>query len=120
MDRLGGNSPARPAYSRMRVIGACMSTRHAALALVVWYLMRPPLPHLNARAIDKDTAAPVSRWIVVRIFSTQKECEAHRSNPWAGASPAMTRASRKNSRRARHGNYLCGCRNEAGGQVEMM
>ena len=30
----------------------------AALALVGWYLMRPPLPHLNAHATRTDTAAP--------------------------------------------------------------
>jgi hypothetical protein len=54
----------------------------AALALVVWYLMRPPLPHLNAHANQTDTAAPLSRWMVVRTFPTQKECEAHRANPW--------------------------------------
>jgi hypothetical protein len=28
-----------------------MKSHVAALALVVWYLMRPPLPHLNAQAI---------------------------------------------------------------------
>jgi hypothetical protein len=51
-----------------------MKLRHAAaLALVVWYLMRPPLPHLNAHAIYTDT---LSRWIIVRTFPTQKKCEA--------------------------------------------
>ena len=35
-----------------------MRPRHAAaLALVVWYLMAPPLPHLNTPAVHKDTAA---------------------------------------------------------------
>jgi hypothetical protein len=57
--------------------------RHAAaLALVGWYLMRPPLPHLNAHATNTDTAASLSRWVVVGTFPTQKECEAHRANPW--------------------------------------
>jgi len=72
-----------PVDVRSAVPSRPMKPRYAAtLALVVWYLMRPPLPHLNAHAIHTDTAAPVSRWIVVRTFPTQKECEAHRSNPW--------------------------------------
>jgi hypothetical protein len=54
----------------------------AALALVGWYLMRPPLPHLNAHAANTNTVASRSLWAVVKIFPTQKECEAHRANPW--------------------------------------
>jgi hypothetical protein len=60
----------------------------AALALVVWYLMRPPLPHLNAHATHTDTATSVSRWIVVKTFLTQKECEAPRANPWDRCLPS--------------------------------
>ena len=57
--------------------------RSTVLALVGWYLMRPPLMHLNAHAIHTDTASPKSRWTVVRTFPTQKECETHRGgNPW--------------------------------------
>ena len=86
----GWNPPASPAYTgyvHARVfeeaaMSADMSPRPAALALVVWYLMRPPLPHLNAPAIHMDAAAPLSRWIVVGTFPTQKKCEAHRANPW--------------------------------------
>jgi hypothetical protein len=38
---------------------AGMKFRHAvALALVIWYLMRPPLPHLNAHAPHTHTASP--------------------------------------------------------------
>jgi hypothetical protein len=62
-----------------------MKPRHAvALALVVWYLMRPPLPHLNTHAVQKDTAAALREWKMVRRFPTQKECEAHRAaaSPW--------------------------------------
>ena len=40
-----------------------MKSRHAAaLALVVWYLMRPPLPHLYTYAVHKDTAAALRGW----------------------------------------------------------
>jgi hypothetical protein len=55
-----------------------MNSRHAAaLVLAVWYLMRPPLPHLKASVVHTDTAPPLSRWTIVRIFPTEKECEAH-------------------------------------------
>ncbi len=61
-----------------------MKLQHAAaLALVGWYLIRPPLPHLNAHDSHTDTAAPLSRWTVVRTFPTKKECETQRGgNPW--------------------------------------
>jgi hypothetical protein len=56
-----------------------MKLRHpATLALVVWYLMRPPLPHLNAHSIRVDPAAPLARWKIAGTFATQKECEAGR------------------------------------------
>jgi hypothetical protein len=55
----------------------------AALALTGWFLMRPPLPHLNAHAIRRvNPAAPMARWTIVRTFPTQKECDAHRGDPW--------------------------------------
>jgi hypothetical protein len=59
-----------------------MKVRTAALALVVWYLMTPPLPHLNAQAIGVAPAAPLSRWTIVGTFPTQKECDAHRGANW--------------------------------------
>ena len=60
-----------------------MKVQHTtALALIGWYLMRPPLPHLNAHATNTNTEASLSRLVVVRTFPTQKECEAHRANPW--------------------------------------
>jgi hypothetical protein len=61
-----------------------MKPRHAAaLALVVWYLLHPPLPHLNPHASRVDPAAPLARWTIVKTFPTQKECDTHRgANPW--------------------------------------
>ena len=65
-----------------------MKLSHAAtVALVGWCLMRAPLLLLrvshDAQAIHADTAAPLSRWIAVGTFPTQKECDAHRgANPW--------------------------------------
>jgi hypothetical protein len=60
-----------------------MHLRHvAALALVSWYLMTPPLPHLKPPTVHKDTAAALRGWKRVRSFPTQKECEAYRANPW--------------------------------------
>jgi hypothetical protein len=77
-----------------------MKLRHpATLALVVWYLMRPPLPHLNAHSIRVDPAAPLARWKIAGTFPTQKECEAGRgvaAPRGNSALPATTRAS-KNS-----------------------
>ncbi len=75
-----------------------MKLQHTiALALIGWYLMRPPLPHLNAHAATTGTPASLSRWVVVRTFFTQKECEAHRANPWDQCIASDDRTSRKNS-----------------------
>jgi hypothetical protein len=58
----------------------------AALALITWYLVTPPIPAIRltdespARAPAGNTAAP--RWRVVEIFPSEKECEAHRSGRW--------------------------------------
>jgi hypothetical protein len=60
-----------------------MKPRHvAALALVGWYLMRPPLPHLSVPARRMDPATHLARWTIVGTFPTQKECDAHRSGRW--------------------------------------
>jgi hypothetical protein len=49
----------------------------AALALVSWYLMTPPLPQLKPPAAHKDTDAALRGWKIVKSFPSQKECEAH-------------------------------------------
>jgi hypothetical protein len=65
-----------------------MKLGHAAMIVLVgWCLMRAPLLLLrvsnNAQAIHADTSAPLSRWIRVGTFPTQKECEAHLgTTPW--------------------------------------
>ncbi len=62
---------------------ACMKLGHAAtLALAVWYLMTPPLPHLKPPTVHKDSDAALRGWKMVKSFPSQKECEAHRVNPW--------------------------------------
>jgi hypothetical protein len=59
-------------------------SRAAALALVVWYLMQPPLPHLSAHpTTPRIGAGPFSGWTIVKTFPTQEKCETHRRNPWA-------------------------------------
>jgi hypothetical protein len=51
-----------------------MTHRHAAaLALVDWYLMTPPLVHR-----EPDETAALGRWIIGRAFDTAKECEDYR------------------------------------------
>ena len=41
----------------------------AALALIGWYLMVPPLPKPNAS---------LSRWKILKILESEAECRAHR------------------------------------------
>ena len=46
------------------------------------YLVRPPLPHLNANS--SNTALFLSHWIiVVKTFPSLEECEAHRASRWS-------------------------------------
>lgn len=52
-----------------------MNLRHAAaLALVGWYLMLPPL--LRDRR-DWNTGAPLSQWTIIKSFHTRKDCRVH-------------------------------------------
>jgi hypothetical protein len=52
-----------------------MTSRHAAaLALVGWYRMTPPLVHR-----EPDETAALSGWSIGRAFDTAKECEDYRS-----------------------------------------
>ena len=49
-----------------------MKPRHAAaLALVGWYLMQPPLVTPNSFNFD----APLSRWDIEESFDTASDCE---------------------------------------------
>ncbi len=54
-----------------------MKLRHAAaLALVGWYLMLPPL--LSRRPMIFETRAPLSRWYFASVFGTARQCEEGR------------------------------------------
>jgi hypothetical protein len=68
-----------------------MKFRRAALALVGWYLLTPPLhpcdgdppcTYFETRPssvhLDFNLKAPLRRWRKVGTFATQKECEAGR------------------------------------------
>jgi hypothetical protein len=47
-----------------------MKPRHAAaLALVGWYLMAPPLDGPNV-----DPFAPLSKWVVIKAYATPTAC----------------------------------------------
>jgi hypothetical protein len=66
-----------------------MKPRHAAaLALMGWYLMAPPLKEVNPNVVF-DWNAPISKWIPVDSFDSaadcQKEIEAmnKRGDAWA-------------------------------------
>jgi hypothetical protein len=51
-----------------------MNPRHAAaLALVGWYLMIPPLP--EDPLLLADPTPPLSVWFLKQSFDTAKECE---------------------------------------------
>ena len=47
--------------------------RAAALALVVWYLIGPPLKAGKPVVVDWD--APVSKWLPVQAFDTAADCQ---------------------------------------------
>jgi hypothetical protein len=54
-----------------------MKLRNAALALVGWYLMLPPLPNHQP-----DTTAPLQTWEIWRSFDSATDCEQARD--WKG------------------------------------
>jgi|SRR5208282_4492739 len=52
-----------------------MNPRHAAaLALVGWYLMVPPLTTPKAGNALVDSDAPLSRWMTIASYDTAREC----------------------------------------------
>ena len=63
-----------------------MNLRHAAaLALVGWYLMLPPLTKRGPDSYDlpPDTSAPISKWTyssVLDHFDTEEECKTELTN----------------------------------------
>ena len=70
-----------------------MNLRHAAaLALVGWYLMMPPL---DQDTRDWNTAAPFSEWTTIKSFHSKKDCrvdthealEAYRIQHFRDATP---------------------------------
>jgi hypothetical protein len=55
-----------------------MKLRHAAaLTLVVWYLMAPPVIAKNNAWLQEDIFAPLSQWGKAGAFPTKEECEAN-------------------------------------------
>jgi len=56
-----------------------MTCHHAAaLALVGWYMMVPPLSHTIR--FEVDYRAPVSAWPIMRSFDNAEGCEDYRSH----------------------------------------
>ena len=52
-----------------------MKPRHAAaLALVGWYLISPPLYGTHAEKVDPK--APFSKWVIVGKYDTIQDCES--------------------------------------------
>lgn len=55
-----------------------MKPRHiAALALVGWYLMLPPI-----QEDQPNTDAPLSEWTISASFDTAKECQQDKGENW--------------------------------------
>jgi len=46
--------------------------RAPEFALVLWYLMRPPMPRVNADSLHRNAADPLANWVIVESFSTKK------------------------------------------------
>jgi len=51
-----------------------MKPRHAALALVGWYLMFPPLIKLRGGTFIPDETRPISEWTVHSSFDSADAC----------------------------------------------
>jgi hypothetical protein len=53
-----------------------MKPRHAAaLALVGWYLMVPPLSRSsNRQKIGSDFSRPLSEWLSVSVYDSEADC----------------------------------------------
>jgi len=76
-----------------------MKPRHAAaLALVVWYLMLPPLV-CDDRWCDAHLEAPITQWTRAKtIFSSQRECEDFRTKEIKAAKTLAEELPRKKYR----------------------
>jgi hypothetical protein len=89
-----------------------MRSRYAAaLVLLDWYLMvAPPLAGPpdnapgNAQPAKADVKAPLSRWTIIKIFPSQKACEAERAgNAAQRCLEANDPRFRENNRENEHG-----------------
>jgi hypothetical protein len=68
-----------------------MKANHAvALALVVWYLMVPPLVDAPYKI---DTEAPMASWKVYQTFNTAEECKKSLSSAQLKYKPTATAQS---------------------------
>jgi hypothetical protein len=59
----------------------------AALALVGWYLLVPPMVSAPYKV---DTEAPLANWKVYQTFNTREECEKSQSAAQAKYKPTAT------------------------------
>ena len=55
----------------------------AALSLLSWYLIAPPMQRAN-NAVKVDDQAPLSQWTVARQFTTQDDCKNFKGIPPKG------------------------------------
>ena len=71
-DDLAHAIPEDGAHVQSEACRAMKLRRTAALALVGWNPMMPPLHHNNW-----DTKAPFSQWTKIKTFTNEKECRMH-------------------------------------------
>jgi hypothetical protein len=70
-------APRHLSLARRSASSLSMTPRHAAaLALVGWYLMRPPGPNNGA----PDFRAPLSQWTYSGSFDSAKDCQRERDS----------------------------------------
>jgi hypothetical protein len=62
---------------RFRALPRSITVRHAAaLALVGWYLMVPPLTTSTAGRTLVNSSAPLTAWLTIASYDTARECNA--------------------------------------------
>jgi hypothetical protein len=66
------------------------ATHAAALALVAWYLMVPPLVNEPYKI---DTEAPLTSWVVYQTFKTSDKCQTVLSSAQSKYKATATAAS---------------------------
>jgi hypothetical protein len=74
----GSGCRAAPSVMKARQLDYTKLRHAAALALVGWYLMIPPLPTTSGWFSNNSGPAPISQWKLWASFDSAMLCEAYR------------------------------------------